>query len=101
MSKYRNIRTNGYASKREANRAAELQAVAKAGIISDLREQVRYVLLKPCPPQYPKSLSYIADFVYVQNGVTHIEDSKGFRTAVYKIKARLMKQLLGLEIEEV
>ncbi len=100
MSKYRNIRHNGYASKREANRAAELQALQAAGKITELREQVRYVLLPPCP-DYPRPLVYVADFVYVEDSKLHIEDVKGYRTEVYKIKKRLMLQLHQHAIEEI
>ena len=31
-------------------------------------------------------MKYIADFQYVENGETVVEDVKGFRTEVYKMK---------------
>lgn len=100
-SKYKAVRTNGYASKREAHRAWELNLLHSQGAISNLNEQVSYTLLPPCEG-YSKPLRYISDFTYVDTeGVVHVEDSKGFRTDVYKLKKRMMKQLLGIDVEEV
>ena len=44
MSKYKAVKTDGYSSKKEAKRAAELKLMERAGHISGLREQVAYVL---------------------------------------------------------
>lgn len=100
-SKYRAVRTNGYASKREAKRAWELKLLRDQGAISNLNEQVTYTLLPACEG-YTRPLRYIADFTYLDTeGVPHCEDSKGFRTDVYKLKKRLMWQLLGIKVEEV
>jgi hypothetical protein len=38
-----------------------------------------------------RKIDYIADFVYVQDGVTVIEDSKGHKTKDYIIKRKLLK----------
>src|SRR6185436_15002549 len=43
-SKYKNEKTDGYASKKEARRAAELKLMEKSGRIRNLREQVVYEL---------------------------------------------------------
>ena len=93
MSKYNNAKYNGYDSKKEAKRAAELKLLEKAGVISNLQEQVVYELI---PAQYrivngkkkciERAMKYIADFQYVENGDTVVEDAKGFRTDVYRIK---------------
>jgi Protein of unknown function (DUF1064) len=109
VSKYHAKRTNGYASKKEANRAAELQALARCGAILALQEQVPFQLLPADPANgYERPLIYIADFCYIappcancEVPIRHVEDVKGFRTPVYKLKKRLMLQLLGVEIEEV
>src|ERR1700744_4155186 len=45
MSKYFAKRSGKYASKRESNRAAELQLLEKIGEISDLEEQVKFELI--------------------------------------------------------
>lgn len=48
-AKYGNKRVGTHASKREHYRAQELRLMERAGLISDLREQVPYVLI---PAQY-------------------------------------------------
>lgn len=108
MSKYNNKKHNGYDSKREAKRAAELKLLEKAGVISHLQEQVVYELI---PAQYrivngkkkciERAIKYIADFQYVENGNTVVEDVKGFRTDVYRIKKKLMLYFHNIRIKEV
>jgi len=100
MSKYHAKRINGYASKKEANRAAELHALQAAGVIANLQEQVNIEILPKFPP-YNRPLIYRADFVYELDGAQVIEDAKGFRTPVYILKKRLLLQLRGLAITEV
>lgn len=102
-------------SKKEACRYAELLMLAKAGVITDLQRQVKYVLI---PTQrepdtigarggihkgklLEKECSYIADFVYKQDGETIVEDTKGFRTTEYKIKRKLMLYVHGIRIREI
>ena len=108
MSKYNNAKYNGYDSKKEAKRAAELKLLEKAGVISNLQEQVVYELI---PAQYrivngkkkciERAIKYIADFQYVENGNTVVEDAKGFRTDVYRIKKKLMLYFHNIQIKEV
>ena len=108
MNKYNNKKHNGYDSKREAKRAAELKLLEKAGVISHLQEQVVYELI---PSQYrivngkkkciERAIKYIADFQYVENGNTVVEDAKGFRTDVYRIKKKLMLYFHNIRIKEV
>lgn len=94
-----------YASLKEANRHCELMVLEKAGAISDLREQVPFELI---PKQYDDNgkvcecaCKYIADFVYTENGKTVVEDAKGLKTEVYKIKRKLMLFRYGIRIREV
>ena len=109
MSKYSNTKHNGYDSKREARRADELKLLEKAGEITSLQEQVPYELI---PSQYrivdgkrrciERAMKYIADFQYVdKDGNTVVEDVKGFRTEVYRIKKKLMLYFHGIQIKEV
>lgn len=109
ISKYGNRKTDGYDSKKEARRASELKLMLRAGVISDLREQVKFEVI---PPQnetvngkrkcIERSCSYVADFVYVdKNGNTVVEDTKGFRTEAYKIKRKLMLYVYGIKIVEI
>ena len=95
-NKFGAIRTNGYASKGEAKRAEELKLLEKAGQISDLKEQVRFVLI---PKQDGLSAcSYIADFQYMEDGVQITEDYKGCITPVFEIKRKLMMLVHGIKI---
>lgn len=113
-----------YASKHEATRAWELKMLEKAGKISNLREQVKYVLVpaiwkeiprtgkngKPIKPKRvcaQRELSYIADFVYIDNatGEFVVEDAKGYKGgATYRIfvnKKKQMREKYGIEVKEV
>lgn len=104
MSKYKAVRTNGYASKREANRAAELALLERSAYIGPVSKQLPFELLPKAPELgYKTALRYVADFRYVdlRTGEIVVEDVKGFKTPVYKLKKRLMRQLLGVEITEV
>ena len=89
-------------SKAEGKRANELMLEALAGTITDLRFQVAYALAPAVvingrrkPP-----LRYVADFVYIRDGVEVVEDVKGMLTAVYRIKRHLMKSVHNIDILE-
>lgn len=98
--KYRAVQTSVdgklFASKKEARRYRELKLLVRAGLINDLRCQVSFDLrvndVHVC--------RYVADFVYFENGIKVIEDTKGFLTKEYKIKRKLMKAVFGIEIKE-
>ena len=47
-----------------------------------------------------RQMRYVADFVYVEGGREVVEDVKGYRTAEYKRKRRLMKKIYGVDIRE-
>lgn len=112
MTKYHNIKSAGYDSRKEARRAADLRLLERAGKISGLREQVRFELI---PAQYEtqdgkrklleRKVEYVADFVYTDNktGETMVEDVKGgnFRTPEYVIKRKLMLFVHGIRVREV
>jgi len=107
VSKYRNIKTEidgiKFDSKKEGKRYKELLILEQAKVIQDLRLQVPYQLIQPMKinGQHQRAILYIADFVYKQDGKEIIEDVKGMRTDVYRIKRRLMKQVHGIEINEI
>jgi len=100
-SKYRNIKTvvDGikFDSKKEAKRYQELKLLEKAGEITDLELQPRFNLIV----NGKKICAYIADFRYTSRDKTIIEDVKGMRTPIYKLKKKLMKACLDIDIEEV
>lgn len=80
----------------------ELSLLERSGRIQSLREQVVYVIVPSCVVQGRKRppIRYIADFVYIQDGKEVVEDCKGMRTDVYRIKRHIMKALLGIDIFE-
>ena len=102
-------------SKKEAKRFQELSLLEKAGAIQNLQRQVKYVLIpaqrepdaigKRGGPIKGKLLerecTYIADFVYQEDGQTVVEDTKGFRTKDYIIKRKLMLHEHGIKIKEI
>jgi len=69
-------------SQKEYCRWKELQLLERAGEIAELRRQVKYELI---PTQrmdgkcVERSVDYIADFVYQQEGRQVVEDVKGYR----------------------
>lgn len=102
-------------SKKEARRYCELSLLAKAGKVTDLQMQVKFVLI---PAQYEpdtigkrggkkrgklieRECSYVADFVYTEDGKRIVEDTKGFRTKDFIIKRKLMLYIHGIRINEI
>lgn len=88
-------------SKKERDRYAELKQMEKAGIISDLELQPRFELQEPfmCDGKKERSINYIADFKYSQGGRVIVEDVKGKRTDVYKLKRKLFLYRYGDKVE--
>lgn len=78
----------------------------RAGKIWGLQTQVPFPLIpKQRDPETGRAIrgvEYVADFVYWTDSKTRIvEDAKGYRTDVYKIKKKLMLQVHGIWIKEV
>lgn len=106
-SKYKNHKTiiDGikFDSQKESNRYLLLKDKIKHNEISDLRLQVKFEL----QPSYVingrtiRAINYIADFVYNESGKDIIEDTKGFRTEVYKLKKKMFEYKYGFEIREI
>ena len=106
--KYHNkkVTINGetFDSKKEAARWQELLLLQRAGKISHLNRQVTYELI---PSQYidgkcvERSVKYVADFVYKENGQLIVEDTKGMKTPEYVIKRKMMLFTYGIRIKEV
>lgn len=102
-SKYRAVKAEVdgrvFHSKKEANRYLDLKAEQMAGSISDLQLQVSF----PLAVNGATICRYVADFVYVRDGRTVIEDVKSAFTRklpVYRIKAKFMAAI-GKPITEV
>jgi len=122
-SKYnaKKVEYNGmtFDSKRELKRYKELELLQESGEIKNLQRQVKYVLI---PAQrepdiigkrgglkkgktIEKECTYVADFVYEEDGDTVVEDVKGCKVggaySVFTIKRKLMLYVHGIKIKEV
>ena len=88
-----------FASKAEARRYVELRALVSAGqIVGPIRCQPRYALIV----NGYHVCDYVGDFEYVlPSGEVILEDVKGMRTPIYRLKRRLLKATGGLEVTEV
>lgn len=125
-SKYnaKKIEVNGmkFDSKKEYERWNELLLLQRAGKISGLQRQVKFDLIpnqfidvteytpkthkqKTVKKLVERSISYVADFVYTQDGNKVVEDVKGYRQAsaytVFVIKRKLMLWVHGIRIIEI
>lgn len=86
-----------FASQREAHRYLNLKSMFRAGLIRNLELQ----------PEFPFKIDgvlmfkYVADFAYFEGQARIVEDAKGFKTAVYKLKKKLIEATYGIKIREV
>lgn len=103
-------------SKGEWQRWLVLKEAQDKGEISDLRRQVKYILI---PTQYKAvevklktktkvvqrvaehEISYKADFVYEKNGETIVEDYKGYPNDRWPYVKKMMLFFHGIAIREV
>ena len=105
----------------EADRYLQLLYLQEQGIIRDLQLQKKFELIPAArePDTIGKrggikqgkiierAVYYVADFVYVKDGETVVEDAKGYydtSSAMYKvfiIKRKLMLWRYGLRVKEV
>jgi hypothetical protein len=116
-----------WASKKEAIRYAELKLEEKAGRITDLQWQVPFELIPAYYEEVPtgevykigekkgqpkfkrvcieKAVTYVADFVYMENGKKVVEDTKGCKEGItynyFVLKKKLMLHVHGIRIREV
>lgn len=118
MAKYGNkkIVRDGmtFDSLKEYRRFCELSLLERAGKITELERQVKFILI---PAQrepdtigkrggvkqgklMERECSYVADFTYWKNGKWIVEDTKGMRTKDYIIKRKLMLYIHGVRIKE-
>lgn len=112
MSKYHNrvlsTQDGKFDSVREFRRWQELKLMQKAGEIYELQRQVPFVLIPTQRDQLTgkvieRECKYIADFTYrlCKNGRIVVEDAKGAKTEVYKLKKKIMLYRHGIRIKEV
>lgn len=104
-SKYSSAKTDidgiRFDSKKEAEFYAELKLREKAGEISHLRLQPRYLLQEAFKynGKQHREIEYVADFEYIENGETVVVDVKGFKTAVYMLKKKLFLYKYGDKVK--
>lgn len=111
MSKYGNRKTtvDGFTfdSKAEAARYMALQLLERGGVITALQLQPEFQIAPAFTYKGKKerAIKYVADFKYldVQTDEWVIEDVKGTRTEVYKLKRKLFLAKYGhmYKFEEV
>ena len=119
-SKYNNKKVEfegiTFDSIKEGRRYLELKLLERAGEISNLERQVKFVLI---PAQrepdtigarggikkgklLEREAAYIADFVYTdREGRQVVEDTKGVKTPEYILKRKLMLEKYGIKIREL
>ena len=86
-------------SQKEYKRWQELQLLQKAGKISNLERQKKFVLIPKIGKH--RETAYIADFCYNEDGKPVIVDVKGYKTEIYRLKQKLLRFIWGIEIVEV
>jgi hypothetical protein len=88
---------------KEANRYKKLKLLEAKGIITDLKLQVKYEL----QPSYKmnnkaiRAINYVADFAYRLDNKLIVDDTKGYRTEVYRLKKKMFEFKYGIEINEI
>ena len=110
MSKYNSRKTViddiTFDSKKEAKRYIELKKKQEEGEITDLRLQVPFELVPSFTIEIDgkkrkrRNIRYIADFVYYENGQKVVEDVKGRKTEIYKLKKKLFEYKFKTTIKE-
>lgn len=108
-----------FQSQGEGDRYLYLRDCARTGKIQDLRLQVPFQLYPPVYEQKTitrgprkgqtvngrlvwEGVTYIADFAYTTaDGRQVVEDYKGVETPVFKLKKRLMWEILGIRLRIV
>lgn len=99
VTKYHNkkVCVNGkiFDSKKEALRYIELVRMEQAGFIVDLETQPKFILQSKFKKNGKtiQAITYFADFMYkeTKSNKVIVEDVKGVRTEVYKIKKKLFE----------
>lgn len=88
-SKFGNVRTKGFQSKHEFNRYQQLDLQQKAGLITNLQTQHRFVIAERT--RMFNEATYLADFTYNnEHGLFIVEDAKGKETAKFTVQKKLM-----------
>ena len=88
---YENIK---FASKKEAKRYLELKELQRLGEV--------IFFLRQTPFHLTGSVKYVCDYlVFWKDGYVSIEDVKGMRTDMYKLKKKQVETLYPITITEI
>jgi len=104
MAKYGNRKTkiDGFTfdSAKESKRYLELKILLRAGKIRDLILQPKFTLQEPFTynGKVERAITYTADFSYIKDGEKIVEDVKGFKTDIYKLKRKMFLYKYGENI---
>lgn len=106
MNKFGAVRTTvdgiTFDSRREAARYGELSLMLKAGIIRDLTCHPIFPLWVLTPTGEVVSVGkYVSDFEYYEGDRRVVEDVKGVRTAVYRLKRLMAEAIHNITITEL
>lgn len=110
MTKYKAIKTTidgiTFDSKKEARRYQELKLMEKAGVIDHLHLQPKFEILpkhKDIEGNTVRAVVYKADFHYfdLEQRIWIVEDVKGFKTPLYKLKKKLVEHKHKIKIVEI
>lgn len=111
-SKYGAVKTTvdgvTFASKAEARRYQELRLLEKAGEVTELELQPKFPIYVSINGRSRHMgdkpvCTYVADFRYRfgPTGILMIEDVKGMKTPVYRLKKKMVEAQYGVEIIEI
>lgn len=93
-----------YQSKKERDRHVQLKHAVRLGEVKYLVRHPVFRLAEKVKQEGEEratpALRYEADFMYVKDGELVVEDVKGMKTRVYKMKRHLMKTVWGISILE-
>lgn len=102
-NKYRNIpcivEGKRFSSKKEGKRYSALLLLLKHGVIQNLTLQPRFPILI----NGKKICDYVGDFQYfdIEKDKWTVEDVKGIKTPVYKLKKKMLYAYTGIVITEI
>lgn len=83
-------------SAREAGRYVTLKMMERIGEIELLELQPKFAIII----NGMKCFTYVADFGYVEKGSPVVEDCKGFRTPIYRLKKKCVEAQYRIKIRE-
>jgi hypothetical protein len=86
-----------FASKKEGMRYVLLKDMANRGEIEELELQPRFAI----EIKGRKICTYVADFQYRLDGDLVVEDVKGVRTPVYRLKKKMVEAVYDFAITEI